>query len=643
MAIENPILGTQQISDMRRPDVGDPGAPYRALGKAAKTAIDVAGEAYTAKKTGELVDALEQEREEFVASNQTTPESEDVFADQLDTPDSQDIANFAAKNLKLSRAMKAGAISETELKIRQEKILREAMNARPWLADDFVRAASRTQGYNPIGSEVAAIAAAQESATAQQNKFFNEMVTQYRSLGVDMQLLFKDPARFFAQGSAAANAAFELQQATTQLDMMKTTSQLTVEEGEQFFQDEILNSKAPNALMATLPTRVYDVMSAMENLDPDVAATNPQAWANLMDRKNAIVRDFSVGGPQYLEMRREMRRHLPSMRTEDFDTMYNKYVGGFISMLDKARTGADMRAAADYYLDREWRALLIANPELNNDLHLAKAVEGLKQTAASLNLSNQLTNRISSTLAGVWRNDGVHVTPKGVRFNGDGRLGYEEDVKGNATTAEKVRETGIRAAGVLLQNGADPKNPPQMRQQSTTAGVASLFEVTSTLHRLRQEGISRPSRQQREDVLRMFATQTWADAVAGLPDAVNVNGQPQDLRRATQERAYADVSELTIDLGLDLKSRLLRNQSANLEAMPNVELVYQGGRIVARMADNVPTDNDLPAASLIGEINRAGGEIDLAFRAYKNAGGRYESGADEMFAQEFIGLLTSEW
>lgn len=579
MAIENPLLGTQQISDMRRPDVGDPGAPARALGKAAKTAFETGAEAYGAYKTGELLRDLEAEREAYV--NQT---NEDIFESETPDLDEKDISEFAAKYLKLDKAYHGGSITNSELKIRQERILREAMTARPWLADRFVQATTRSQGYNPIGAEVAAMAASEEESAANRSKLFNQIVTQYIGLGVDAQILWKDPQRFFEMGAAAAMDAFNLQQKEQTLKMLETESGLAEPAAVEAFRQGFLNKDVPLGFMSALPSQVTRLRQAFESVSLDSVSANPYAIQDLENQKIALQTAWSVSSDNYWKAYERIKETAPGIQEKDFKVMWERYVGGFFQMMGDTRSAAEMRTATDWYLDAQWRQIITDNPTLGINIQIAKVVGDLKTTTATENLSSQVANYVSRQMSTVWQNNGLDPLPDGPSPRSIDNYAEILDLQGKGKEADKLRQDLVRSINTQTTDAADDTLSGNRRVSAAGLVFNNLFTATDTIAALRTKGLSLPSRQLLNETMGVFRNPAYGKTIEFVL-ANNVVGADR-----TYSKLKNAVYDLTSEVGLDIRTRVISQKSVLANGFPYVRFVEKDGNVVAERDLTIPVE-----------------------------------------------------
>lgn len=127
------------------------------------------------------------------------------------------LREFSQKMTDLQTSANQGTSSMTQLKIRQEQILRDYMNRYPALRPRFQQAAQGVLGYSPIGARVRAAEAAEQAAGgAGMPPILTMMINQAVQAGVDPTLYVRNPDEFWAQ----AQHLLHLRQQTANQDMV---------------------------------------------------------------------------------------------------------------------------------------------------------------------------------------------------------------------------------------------------------------------------------------------------------------------------------------------------------------------------------------------------------------------------------------
>jgi len=565
MAVENPNLQPAQVANFRRPETGDPRAIARAVGQVA----DIAIEGLKDYNENKLVGELEQERQRFLDQPLDLTTEEDVFSGFTgeDPPTDKDLQLFADRLTRLTRARKSGQISETELKIRQEQILREHMARKPWMADELLQAASRSQGYNPIGSAVEAVIAAQESEARAQKDFWDKINSQIIGLGIDSTLLYRNPVEFYRQGTQAIAAAQELQTLRNAVETGDLKDKLVEPQIQEAFV-----STMEKGFLATLNSRVIGFVNQVNSVPYSVYSTTPELQNQFDKQKTAIAYDYRTGGPQWQAMRAEAKRLVPTMTDRQFNQVYETTVKPYFEMMADARTPEEARAQVNFYADADYRALLQNNPTLAVNLGLVKALDGLKDTPEALLLGRNLSNQLTQDLGRIWGNQGAYTNDAGEVLPVPGnRPGQQQDLEGDGVKAEAARIQQMAAATRLLDDVTD-SNPRDLRG-SSQQGLAALSSIAETMTWNRENNVNRPSRAFRNQFLGTLSSEKVSKALASVPATY---------AQVVQRTVLYEVDELTTDIAYS--ARMAFTEQGGRLAWKNaewldVEVTNAGARI----------------------------------------------------------------
>ena len=610
MAIENPILGTQQISDMRRPDVGDPGAPYRALGKAVKTAVEVGGEAYRAKKVGELTGQLEEERQKYLdeqqgqlaAPDETSPE-EDVFAFGPEPgPDEAELRAFTDKMLKLDKAKRAGTIGATELRIRQEKILREAMNAQPWLADEYIRAASRSQGYNPIGAQVAARAEMERDAATERRAATDRVINDMIQAGVPAYLLESNPVEFFRIGVQMTNSAMALQATKMAWEMVDYNDKNAARQAQMTF-----NKIIADGALASLPGHVQGFVSSWESAVASGAySQSPEMQQMFEQRKVAMAREWQVGGTQYTKILKTLLEDNANLDLKGFQDLWKAHVDPFIKLVSESRNPEDARAATNFLVQAPVRNMMLDNPDLAITLDLAKAAAPFAAVPELSAFATDLSNTLVQQATPIWARAALRSPAGGMSWNPDATtpgVGTGKDIRGDAQAGERERRTFLASADQFFMGYRESKD-----QTSAERGVGMVMKTAQSLGYARNNSLSRPSDTFRNEFLGTVGSERFYDSMMGLP----VN-----LRRNAAFEIANEVEAQTADIVTDISTDFSKREGVRWDQSQKVETTYANGMI--RWKPREGLEGDRGAKLLSDQLNNQFSiEINRAFGAYAN-------------------------
>lgn len=165
--------------------------------------VALAGAEFAQQKlTNRLEDELMQAQDEALAQVQAkiqAPESEGGTGG-LTEGEAMSLQEFTDRMADLQSAANQGTSTMTQLKIKQEQILRDYMSRYPALRPRFQQAAQGVLGYSPIGAQVRAAEAAEQAAGgAGMPPIMSLMMNQAVQAGVDATLLVRNPTEFWAQ------------------------------------------------------------------------------------------------------------------------------------------------------------------------------------------------------------------------------------------------------------------------------------------------------------------------------------------------------------------------------------------------------------------------------------------------------------
>jgi hypothetical protein len=174
----------------------------------AEGATSLAGQGaklYADKLTGDMQEELERDREATMASLQ------DAEMPTLKEGEQATLDDFIQYMDDLQTAHDNNTKSLTDLKIRQEKRLRESMARYPKLTPLFQKAAQGTLGYNPLGAEMRA--AEQELARSVQDTrpaMLRNIMEQGERAGVNQQLYYANRREYWRQTNQAVENTAKL-------------------------------------------------------------------------------------------------------------------------------------------------------------------------------------------------------------------------------------------------------------------------------------------------------------------------------------------------------------------------------------------------------------------------------------------------
>lgn len=172
------------------------GAEYaKGLTQIGQTLIQQRQQAISTELQEELMQAQREALGEAERMARPTGSSQELGPGQAKT-----LQDFQRQMDSLEAASQQGTRSMTNLKIRQERILREYMARYPMLTDQFNAAATGVLGYSPLGAEVRAadeaVRAAGRSGMGAVTSFY---LQRAEDLKIDTTLYLTDPERFWGE------------------------------------------------------------------------------------------------------------------------------------------------------------------------------------------------------------------------------------------------------------------------------------------------------------------------------------------------------------------------------------------------------------------------------------------------------------
>jgi hypothetical protein len=176
-------------------------AVARGLAEVAETAIGVRQQ----QIAGQMSDELWNAHEEFVADHAAAMDEADPLMD-LNTGDRTAVQQFMDIQARLEAAQAQGTAPVTELKMRQERIMREYMRRYPRLVPLFQQAANGVLGYSPIGAEIQHLSAQRQARQSEVEAVYNRIIKAADSAGVNPMLQITHPEQYWNEAIGALSA-----------------------------------------------------------------------------------------------------------------------------------------------------------------------------------------------------------------------------------------------------------------------------------------------------------------------------------------------------------------------------------------------------------------------------------------------------
>lgn len=249
--------------------------------------------------TSNLTSELEAASQEAIAKMQQEA-GNDLF-EGLPDADRTVVQNFTDMNNRLVTASEQAPDRISELKMRQERILRDYMRRYPRLVPQFQQAAHGTLGYSPIGAEIAALQRTQAAQQSELKKIFDQVVDGALKAGVSPERRLTDPSGFFQKGMEFLRAEEQLAASQRELALMETRGKARSIQGRN-----MLRRDMPSAMRAAVP----DVMEAVGEIRQHATAMNKQ----LSTMSPQEVRAFMESG-ESLQLMAALRQQREDMIT----------------------------------------------------------------------------------------------------------------------------------------------------------------------------------------------------------------------------------------------------------------------------------------------------------------------------------------
>jgi hypothetical protein len=637
MPVDTNAIQPIDVGRQRGVDPGDPRGPARALEGVLKTGVDV----YSQYKVGKVTAEVDAERQKFLETTaQTDPENNtmdlptdissiDLFEDPTQQATDKEVNAFSSKMIKLENAAKSGAIGTTELRIRQEKILREHMNAQPWLADEFVQAAYRSQGYNPIGSEVEAIADQQRAEQASTKGLYDKIINQFASIGVPLAIHDINPQEFFRLGYEMSMEAGALKRLQAQKEMLDARDSIEGHAVEAAINLNMVGDGVHKTVFASLPSLFAGFNKRWDNaVSSGAYASNPEMQKMFEGEKNALLVKYAKGGTAWQELYREVIKAAPNYSVEEFNKTWDGSMGWFVGEMQKAANPAEARAASDFLVSTPMREWLRTHPKEQVSIELMKAAAPFIATntpvaaAFARDFADTVLPGLLTTVTAGPATTPTNPSPHVSLGAEHAAVGNEKDKNGNIAEAEKER-AGVREFGEGLFDQAISNIPAPRKQKAANEGLLTLVVHANSATLAREDGHSTPSPQDRTQTLALVGSQKFLEG-AKLAEP----------RFAEDSRRFLKTH--VINLTSDLARTVAKENRASWEHTVNISAFYQGGSVRFGVAPEVEMDSASLAQAeiLVHSLNadKTISAFNQAAKAYINVASGFSD--DEINAEQ---------
>ena len=238
---DNPLLGYADVNVAQSERLPPSGAG-ELLSNAATSVVGAVADS----QTKSLQANLQGESDAFVAEaiarqdQMDSPLTDDAIAkaigadvEDLNSDQGKIVKPVLEQIAKLKLAEEQGVIDVSELKIRQENILRQAVARHPAFTDQFIQGASTQLGYNPIGAQIDALTAEGRASKGSPDDPRSYLEKQYDALGETMglnpTLKVRDPVSWYSKIHNEAQAREAISNKKREVDLLVATREFGTE------------------------------------------------------------------------------------------------------------------------------------------------------------------------------------------------------------------------------------------------------------------------------------------------------------------------------------------------------------------------------------------------------------------------------
>lgn len=607
MSVKNPTIDPTGSTSYRRPDFGD----TRAVGRGIAQLGEVVKKIDTEYQKGKVASELEAERQQFLEESYQSDEARvdnALFDEDPNKPMDEQLASFQEKLSRLSAAKSSGSIGATELRIRQEKILREHMASRPDLAEEFVRVSQLTQGYNPIGSEVDALEAAQQNAGKYEREMLEQARARFIQLGVNPALALTHPQEFYRQGLEMANAAQKTQVLLNQYTFEETGNKLEDIELQRAFHKTVADGA-----LAALPSAVNDFVTRWETaVGTGAWANDPQVRLQLEGERQALITRYMYNGPAYKEFKEKVYQNNPNMTTRGYEEMWQTRIEPFFKVMSEARSPEEARKATAFLMEQPTRTMILDNPEIELTMSLIKGLGPALATTEMEVLRRDLSTKLTQLVGPIFASgrNGVITNPDGSTMLHPGittpAAGSDHVAKGNPERGLIDWDYTVGSAKEFLKQVPLGENGPDATSADRGVGLYSQAAVSS---QFRRKAGWYPPPESRRAFLEPLAADSFLETAYAAQEP---------LRQNLAEEGIKEVEGMRQDIAREAKKHFSSDWgSADWEAAPGVYVDLEGGSMVFKAQDAVSGDRE--TIRLVNQLTtRFLPQINLAWKAYYN-------------------------
>ena len=464
----------------------------------------------------------------------------------------------------LARAKTSGTTSDSGVKIRAERLLREAINRNPGLAPEFKMIAQDTLGYNPLGAELDAMTELQAAASEQSTKIYETYVAQAKSWNLPVHLLHgnsQEQRLFFEMYNRMENDQREVARLKDQVTINNANAENLQRSGRQLLAAD-LRVQIPSLRgrvdrMLRLKDEEGNVTNLAEAGANTILTLSTQGRARIVNDLQALRDDYTASYTS-----RALEYGIPTGELEALLRPIHGMVDNYIAMLDPSANHKELMARNDALFESA-RARVYGEEDMVHFEAMGTILRNLPEGTAQ-QVYNKLVigSDLSNAVARAWQNlDGGQpmVPPPTTEMNIEARkailIGLPAavrswSVEGDPAAGQAIYESALGVARHASSLGTEAPNDL----------AESLLEVFSEkdinekiLNRFDEGGFLRD--QLANSVLPIYAERLAESIAASVPHVttrgtrLNADGTREvnprgaaDRRIPTAEVFYLDIS-----------------------------------------------------------------------------------------------------
>jgi hypothetical protein len=277
------------------------------IGNIAEVAVGIRQNQITTELQDELMERQETTLNEL--------ESTDLNAN-LSPGEVSSIEEFAQYMTDLQTAAEQRSRSITDLKIAQERKLREYMARYPQLTDRLQQAATGVLGYQPLGARMRAAEAAERGGGGgNMPQVLQMFMQQAKEQGVPMDLYFSNPKRFYSMAQQAVHKNFQTKQLAAEIELV----------GHQMGIAGLVQTGQFNHFMTTIAPKAWneDIAPVMDDYYNALGITDGMGAAEKADRIRA-----AQGSGLFMQMQARLAQKKAEFTAAAYANYYERFKVG---------------------------------------------------------------------------------------------------------------------------------------------------------------------------------------------------------------------------------------------------------------------------------------------------------------------------